>query len=309
MKKKMIVGVVAASLLGFGCQPSSTPPASTSSPAAQATTAATTAPDATATPETTGTPEAAQGGLPYQFPSNPPAAEPGTFVFVPMASSLERLTSGSQKKADDFRPRELVKTGPETSTIKDREEYEAPNSLIFPCQPDAKVAVGDIVLGNPQYGSMEVAIVTDAADPTKPTVHFFKPVYGGAKPEGDQFAGQLEAGKFRVFSSELDPGSRALYPEGEEKGYGLVIKTEGDRVLLEKFGGELAAFDKSEVTPLPVKPGVKAGDKVQAPFGKGMDPATVTKVDEKIGRVSVTFDGRESQGESVFCFTQILPGQ
>ena len=92
MKKKMIVGVVAASLLGFGCQPSSTPPASTSSPAAQATTAATTAPDATATPETTGTPEAAQGGLPYQFPSNPPAAEPGTFVFVPMASSLERLT-------------------------------------------------------------------------------------------------------------------------------------------------------------------------------------------------------------------------
>lgn len=306
MNKRIIVGVVAASLLGFGCQQTTTPPASTSTPSAQATAAPAT-PDGTATPE--GTPEATQSGLHYEFPSTPPSAEPGTFVFVPMASSLERLTSGSQKKADDFRPRELVKTGPETSTIKDREEYEAPNSLIFPCQPDAKVAVGDIVLGNPQYGSMEVAIVTDAADPTKPTVHFFKPVFGGAKPEGDKFVGQLEAGKFRVISSELDPGSRALYPEGEAKGYGLVIKTEGDRVLLEKFGGELAAFDKSEVTPLPVKPGVKEGDKVQAPFGKGMDPATVTKVDEKIGRVSVTFDGREGQGESVFCYTQILPVQ
>ena len=306
MNKKIIVGVVAASLLGLGCQQSSTPTGSTSTPTAQATAAATAAPDATATPE--GTTETVQGGLHYEFPTNPPAAEPGTFVFVPMASSLERLTAGSQKKADDFRPRELVKTGPETSTIKDREEYEAPNSLVFPCQPDAKVAVGDIVLGNPQYGSMEVAIVTDATDPTKPTVHFFKAVYGGAKPEGDKFVGQLEAGKFRVISSELDPGSRALYPDGDENGYGLVIKTEGDRVLLEKFGGDLAAFDKSEITPLPVKPGVKAGDKVQAPFGKGMDPATVTKVDEKIGRVYVTFDGRENQGEKVFCYTQVLPG-
>ena len=121
--------------------------------------------------------------------------------------------------------------------------------------------------------------------------------------------GQLEAGKFRVVSGELDPGSRALYPDGEEKGYGLVIKTEGDRVLLEKFGGELAAFDKSEVTPLPGKPALKAGDKVQAPFAKGMDPATVARVDDKIGRVWVSFDGREAQGESCFCYTQILPGQ
>ena len=304
MNKRIIVGVVAASLLGFGCQPTSNP-ADTSTPAAQATTAAT----ATATPDATATPEQAQGGLPYEFPTTPPAAEPGTFVFVPMASSVERVMNGSEKRVTNFRPRELVKTGPETSTVKDGSEYEAPNSLVFPCQPDAKAAVGDIVLGYPQFGSWEVAIVTDAGDPTKPKVHFFKPVYSGSQPEGDKFEGQLEAGQFRILKDELDSGTRVLYPDGEEKGYGQVVKAEGDRVLLEKFGGDLAAFDKSEVTPIPVKPALKQGDKVQAPFGKGMDPATVAKVDDKIGRVWVTFDGRETQGESVFCYTQILPAQ
>ena len=75
-----------------------------------------------------------------------------------------------------------------------------------------------------------------------------------------------------------------------------------------KFGGDLAAFDKSELTPIPIKPSLKEGDKVEAPFGKGMDPATVSKVDEKIGRVWVKFDGRENS-ESVFCLSQILPAQ
>ncbi len=304
MNKRIIVGVVAASLLGFGCQQSSTPPTTTSTPTAQATTA-----EATATPDATATPEAVQGGLPYEFPTNPPSAEPGTFVFVPMAASLPHLMDGSKQRVTDFRPRELVKTGPETSTIKDGKEFEAPNSLVFPCEPNAQVAVGDIVLGNPQYSSWEVAIVTDATDPTKPTVHFFKSVFSGAKPEGDKFVGQLEAGKFRTIKNELDPGSRALYPDGDEMGYGQVVKAEGDRVLLEKFGGDLAAFDKSEVTPLPVKPTLKEGDKVKAPFGKGMDPGSVTKVDDKIGRVWVAFEGRESLGESCFCYTQILPAQ
>ena len=48
---------------------------------------------------------------------------------------------------------------------------------------------------------------------------------------------------------------------------------------------------------------------MRAPFAKGMDPATVSKVDEKIGRIWVKFDGRESQGDKIFCFGEVLPGQ
>jgi len=224
-----------------------------------------------------------------------------------MASSLEKLGKGGKKRVSDFRPREVVKVAEETTTIMDRQEFEAPNSLVVPIPREATAANGDIVVGSPQYGSWEVAIVTDASDPSKPIVHMFKPVYSG-EPEGDKFLSQYESGKFRVVKSDLDPGSHALYPDGDEKGYGLVIKSEADAVLLETFGGDLAVFQKDEVTPIPVKPGVKKGDKVQAPFAKGMDPATVTKVDEKIGRIWVTFDGRESQGEKCFCFGQILPG-
>jgi hypothetical protein len=304
MKKTLIIGLLAASVSLVGCsQPA--PPTASGTPSTQATTAAST-PESTKTPTATESPQAA-GGLPYEFPAHQPQVEKGQFAFVPMASSIEKLGGGGKKKVSDFRPREVVKVGEETTTIMDRKEFEAPNSLVVPIPKDATASNGDIVVGSPQYGSWEVAIVTDASNPSKPIVHMFKPVYSG-EPEGDKFLSQYESGKFRVVQSELDPGSHALYPDGDEKGYGLVIKSEADSVLVETFGGDLAVFQKDEVTPIPVKPGVKKDDKVQAPFAKGMDPATVTKVDEKTGRVWVTFDGREGQGEKCFCFGQVLPG-
>lgn len=308
MKKTLIIGLLTASISFVGCSQPTTPTAS-GTPAAAGTpvAVATNSPAAGETPAATETPQA-EGGLPYEFPAHQPQVEKGQFAFVPMASSVEKLGKGGKKRVTDFRPREVVKAGEETTTILDREEFEAPNSLVVPIPKEATAANGDIVVGSPQYGSWEVAIVTDASDPSKPIVHMFKAVYGGAKPEGDKFLSQYESGKFRVVGTELDPGSHALYPEGDEKGYGLVIKSIDDSVLIETFGGDLAVFNKDEVTAIPVKPSLKKDDKVQAPFGKGMDPATVTKVDEKIGRVWVTFDGRESQGEKCFCFGQILPG-
>lgn len=304
MKKYIATTFLAASLTLCGCSQQGQP-ASTSSPA-PATPVASETPQATATP--TPTPEEAKAGLPYDFQAAKPDAKPGQFVFVPMASSVESLMKGQKKRFSDMRPRELVKVGEETSTIKDREEFEAPNSLIITTEPDAKVSVGDVVLGQPQYSSMEIGIVTDAGDPAAPAVHFFKPVYSG-EPQGDKFNGKLEPGKFRVLDSELEPGTHALYPDGDEQGYGQVISVEGDKVLMTKFGGDLEVFNKADVTAIPTKPGVKEGDKVRAPFAKGMDPATVSKVDEKIGRIWVKFDGRESQGDKIFCFGEVLPGQ
>lgn len=308
MKKMLCTAILAASVTLCGCQNQPGAPAASGTPDSPATPAASTTtpePDAataTATPAT-------EAGLPFDLKAKAPDAKPGQFVFVPMASSVEKLMNGTETRFSDMRPRELVKTGEETSTIKDREEYEVPNALIIPTDPEANVAVGDIVLANPQYSSWEVAMVTDAADPTAPTVHFFKPVYSGQSPEGDKFSGQLEAGKFKVLNEELEPGTRALYPDGEEQGYGQVIHVSGDQALVTKFGGDLAVFSTGELKPIPVKPNLKEGDQVMAPFAKGMDAATVTKVDDQIGRIWVTFEGRESQGPSVFCYGQVLPAQ
>ncbi len=303
MKKSLIIGLVVASVSLAGCQQKVQPSASGTPVSAGSAVPAT----PTVTPVASETPQAA-GGFPLEFPAHQPEVEQGQFAFVPMASSLERLLDGSKKKVDDFRPREVVKAGPETTTIKDRDEFEAPNALVIPIPKSATAKNGDIILGSPEYGSWELAIVTDATDPSKPVVHMFKSVFGDEKPEGDKFLSQYESGKFLVLDSELAPGTHALYPDGSEQGYGLVLKKEQDAVILEKFGGELAVFKTSELIPIPVKPSIKKGDKVQAPFGKGMDPATVTKTDAKIGRVWVTFEGRESQGESCFSYSQILPG-
>ena len=253
---------------------------------------------------------AAGGGkLPFDFPATEPNVKPGDTVLTPMASKVSDAMAMGKPDVGSFRPNKVVKVGPENSTIDDHgREHEIPNSLIIPLSAEAKAKAGDIVLSYPEYGDMTVAIVTDASDPTKPQVHFFKKVFGDKQPEGDKFNGTLGPGTFRVLGDDLEAGVHVTYPGDKENGFGQVINVSGDKVLVEKFGGDLEVFDKTDLTAFPVKPSLKVGDKVEVPFGKGTDPATVTKIDEKIGRVWVEFEGRKDS-ESVFAYGEVLPAQ
>ena len=250
---------------------------------------------------------AGEGKLPYDFPAMEVSAKPGDIVLCPSEKEINDMLKMGKKDPRSFRDRKLVKAGPETSTVDDEgKTWDVPNSLVISLPKDAKAKNGDIVLSFPKYGDMTRAMVTDASDPSKPKVHFFKPVYGSNKPEGDQFNQQLEPGTFRVIHDGVETGIMVLHPDGSDKGLGQVINVSGDKVLVSTFGGDVAVFDKSEVEPLPLHPKLKAGDKVQAPFAKGVNTATITKVDDKIGRVWLTFDNAGT-AEGCFTYGQIAP--
>ncbi|MGE0491315.1 MAG: hypothetical protein AB7S38_19050 [Vulcanimicrobiota bacterium] len=250
---------------------------------------------------------AGEGNLPYDFPAMEVAAKPGDLVFAPSDKEINDMLKMGKKNPRGFRDRKMVKPGPETSTVEDEgKSWEVPNSLVISLSKDAKAKKGDIVLSFPKYDDMTRGMVIDAADPTKPKVHFFKPVYGSNKPEGDQFNQPVEPGTFRVVHDGVETGVKVLHPDGSEKGLGQVINVSGDKVLVSTFGGDVAVFDKSDVEPLPLHPKLKAGDKVQAPFAKGVRPATITKVDDKIGRVWLTFENAGT-AEGCFSYGEILP--
>lgn len=246
---------------------------------------------------------AAGGKLPFEFPAAQPAAKKGDKVLTPMPSKVTDMLAMGNTDVSDFRPRTMEEPGEETSVILDDDDpFEMPNALIISLPADAKPKAGDIVLTHTQYGPMVRAIVTD---PAGPTVHYFQKVFGSDAPEGEKFTGTLEPGSFRIMEGGLEPGAMVLHPKGDEKGLGQVINAQGDKVLVEQFGGDLAVFDASEVEVLPLKPELKEGDKVQAPFAAGVDPATVTKVDAKNGRVWVKW--KDSPGDGIFSYGEVLP--
>lgn len=256
----------------------------------------------------TAEPTTAGGKLPFEFPASEVDAKAGQMVFTPMPSLVADMMAMGKKRPGDYRPRKLVKAGPETSTIEDNgKEVEIPNSLIVSIPADGKAKVGDIVLCTPKYGAMMRAMVTDAKDPTKPTVHFYKPIYGDKDPASADFSGQLEAGSFRPVPEGVNVGAIVSYDDGGKLKTGSVLKVAGGKVLVETFGGDVSVFEESALTVVPLKPSLKEGDKVTAPFGGATDIASVTKIDQKLGRVWVKFDNNPSTG--IFAFGEVIPAK
>jgi hypothetical protein len=90
---------------------------------------------------------------------------------------------------------------------------------------------------------------------------------------------------------EWDAGTTVAIQDGANLKKGQVIRVAGDKVLVLQSVGKLKVYPKSACKPVPVVPNVKDGDRVKVPFVGTFKDATVSKVDAKIGRVFIKFDG------------------
>lgn len=71
-----------------------------------------------------------------------------------------------------------------------------------------------------------------------------------------------------------------------------VINVVGNKIITIGFGGKMKIFNKSECLPVPVIPGVKAGDEVYVLSFSSFSKTKIKKVDKRNGRV-VTEKGDE----------------
>ena len=117
-----------------------------------------------------------------------------------------------------------------------------------------------------------------------------------------QMEEQLKPDSFVVIKNELEPGTSVAI--GSDMKHGQVIRAEGDKVLVSLFAGRIGVFPKADVKGVPVKPNVKAGDKVKAIRYGGFKDGTVSKVDENIGRVWVKFENASE--DEVLAFGDVM---
>ena len=250
--------------------------------------------------------------FPFDFPTAGTTAKKGERVLVPSYNWLvDAMQKGADKTTMIWYAQTMEEPGEEMSQIKFMSEVKkVPNAYIVPLPAGQTAKKGDILLTWWQTGSgLQRAIVTDAADPKAPTVRYLDLDYDNPAKSRDgkttigQMDEQIKPDTFVVIKNELEPGTSVAI--GSDMTHGQVIRVEGDKVFVLLFAGKTGVFPKADAKAVPLKPSVKAGDKVKAvSIGKFKD-GTVSKTDENIGRVWVKFDGQPN--DKVIAFGDIMP--
>jgi len=243
------------------------------------------------------------GEIPLPFPVVKTTAQPGDFVIAPAREFFDRaVAEGIAKTGMIYYGAYMEKPGPAESQLKTLTGRitTLPNSLIIPIRRGEQAAVGDIVLGTWQSGSgLQRAIVVAGGTPTAPKVRYLDLDYDNPAGVGKK-DDTLKADCFHKQRDGLIVGNVvAVKAPGGYKRL-LVTGVSGEKVLGIGFAGRLAVAAKADCTPLPIKPALKAGDKVMIPSMGSFRPATVDRVDAAIGRVFATYNfGGKPKTEAV----------
>jgi hypothetical protein len=234
------------------------------------------------------------------FPKVETTAKAGDYVLVPSYSWLQDAADkGAESTNFIWYVQKMAAPDKENSEVQFMQERKkVPNAYIVAIPTGQKAKVGDIVLTWWQTGSgMQRAIVVDDKEPATPIVRYLDIEYDNPAKSRDNVTtiGKMDekiVPDSFVKLKDWDAGTTVAIQDGANLKKGRVIRVAGDKVLVSESVGKLKVYPKSQCKPLPIVPQVKEGDRVKAPFG-GMTfkDATVSKIDAKIGRVFVKFDG------------------
>ncbi len=249
------------------------------------------------------------------FPKEALTAANGDIILTPSKNWQEDATTkGTDKVSFIFYDQTISEVGNEYSKIDFMSEkgIEIPNYMIIPIKSGQTAKKGDIVLTWWQSGSgMKRAIVVDDKNPAEPIVNYIdidwtNPAKNDKGVGIGQMTEQLKPNSFHVISNTWESGTTVAVKEGSDYKSATVIKVSGDKVLTMGFGGKMKVYAKSDCAPVVVKPNVKAGDMVQAPWVGNYKNLKVEKVDAKMGRVWV--DDPYSDEPMVVPFGDITSG-
>lgn len=237
------------------------------------------------------------------FPKVAIAAKPGEYVLAP---SYNWVKDAAEKGVDStsfiWYVQKMATPDKESSELQFiSERKKVPNAYIVAIPPGQKAKTGDIILTWWQTGSgMGRAIVVDDNEPATPIVRYLDIDYDNPAKSRD---GVTTIGKmdekivpdsfFKL--KDWDAGTTVAIADGANLKKGVVIRVAGDKVLVLESVGKMKVYPKSACKPVPITPEVKEGDRVKAPFVGIFKDATVSKVDAKIGRVFVKFDGQTDE--------------
>lgn len=237
-----------------------------------------------------------------EFASAETTAKAGEYVLVPSYVWIEdALKQGLEETTFIWYAQKMRTPGKDFSEIDFLGDLNmVPNAYIIAIPKGGEAKVGDIVITWWQSGSgMQRAIVVDDKNPAQPVVRYLDIAYDNPAKNSEgvpigQMDEKLKPNSFFV-AKEMDPGTGVVAEADGETRFGILIRANDTHAVVLGWGDKLAIYPREAVRPTPLKPSVKVGDKVRAPYIGKPRAATVTKVDARNGRVFIKFDGRDRE--------------
>lgn len=233
------------------------------------------------------------------FPVVETTAKAGDYVLVPLYNWLkDAAEKGVETTSFIWYVQKMAAPEKEFSDVQFMSERRrVPNAYIVAIPPGQKAKKGDVILTWWQTGSgMNRAYVVDDKDPISPIVRYLDIDYDNPAKSRDNVTtiGKMDEkivpdSFFKL--KEWDAGTTVAVQDGANMTKAIVIRVAGDKVLVLEFVGKLKVYPKSSCKAVPVVPNVKEGDHVKAAKYNTFKDATVSRVDAKIGRIFVKFDG------------------
>jgi hypothetical protein len=252
-----------------------------------------------------------KGKFPFEFPVVEKInAAKGDHVFaVNMRLVLNDYNEGKSKIMTQYLTATIEEAGDKESKVMSATPYNVPNSGIVVIPKGQTAKVGDIVAGKWAVNLMR-GIVTNASNPKAPKVTFIglewdNPAKAEDKKTGiGQYEYTLKENEFMVISKDFDPGSCCVVKKDNSWNLMDVFNVQGDMVMGTVFL-EFTAVKKSDCIAIPLKGNFKVGDQVYAPWVGKMSGGKITKIDSKMGRITVKFDDKV-KGEKTVSFGQVI---
>ncbi len=283
---KKIMSAIAVTIVAFGL--------SACSAKVETTGTITSTPSAT---QATQAPVAGKLALDYPIVETT-SAKAGDYVLVPMKSTVEELRTKTDVTVI-FYAAKMTTPGSKESEVESLsgDKYSAPNSLILPLKSGEKVLVGDLVTTWWQSGSGLTQAIVQTAGATPKVSYLDKGMTGTST---------LEANSFTKLMGGLDLGAVVAVKDGTDYTSAVLVGKADGKTLVSGWAGSLKMVNESDLVALPIKPSVKAGDKIMAPVIGTYQEVTVKEVDAKSGLIKCTYDWAGSPSEENFYFGQVI---
>lgn len=231
----------------------------------------------------------------------PTSAKDGQRVFVLTRGKDRSYTDG--KAPYQLFAHDMGSADGDVLTIKELGggTFKTTGLFVIPAgsEPGA-VKVGDMVLAE-WASSLKHALVTKV-DGDKITVRYTDLP---ASWKEEQLTRQLTPREVTVQKEGLQPGNFAVAKEDGRKVLVLLIAQAGDQWLARKFSNRVQVFGKDDLSPLPLKPALKAGQTIAAPWVGMMYKCKVKAV--KPTHVESTCEGTASKDAVVSALGTVAP--
>jgi hypothetical protein len=253
-------------------------------------------------------PDHPPGAVPFDYPAVTATAKKGDYLLAPSKNWIaEAFEKGGSKQTFIYYGGWMLEPGDRASTIKTLTGVESiiPNAMIIPVPAGGTAKPGDILLTTWQSGSgMQRAIVVEGGKPDRPEVRYLDLALDNPSGWGKQ-VDTLEANTFMKLEHPGQVGTTAACTTGARRTRWIITNIAGDKLLAIGFAGRMRVFQRKDCKTLPIKPRLRAGDKVMVPLVDGYAEAQVEKVDPAIGRVWARYSFGGKDKERAFAFTNV----